>query len=345
MFKNLRKNKGITLIALIITIIVLLILAGVTISVIVGNESSMEKAKLAKEENEKGNEFDLIKLAVTDAMSKGDDGSIKLTNLNSSLSGLVIENATGNSPWTVTGNTGNKYRIKNNGEVKLKTSNVLDTIQIGDTINYSTTFNNALLENWRAFYIDDDYIYIISNEYLPYSAVQNIDGVVQGNSSTSGNYAVKGSSRDDLINAMTKKSNWSGLLIGILNGNSIDYSTSSDTNIKAMGGPTLDVYVNSWNKQYPNSKIFIATNENGYYVGSSENPTTFNVGEPNSDSLYCPYTNSFASCNGYWLASPSAKNTSNLMSIGHSGSVSYYGYTGTDRAFRPIICLPSSAFE
>ena len=42
--KNLRKSKGITLIALVITIIVLLILAGVTINAIVGNESAMEKA-------------------------------------------------------------------------------------------------------------------------------------------------------------------------------------------------------------------------------------------------------------------------------------------------------------
>ena len=36
-----KRNKGITLIALVITIIVLLILAGVTINAIVGNNSSM----------------------------------------------------------------------------------------------------------------------------------------------------------------------------------------------------------------------------------------------------------------------------------------------------------------
>ena len=59
--KNLRKSKGITLIALVITIIVLLILAGVTINAIVGNESAMEKAKEARTENEKGNELDTIK--------------------------------------------------------------------------------------------------------------------------------------------------------------------------------------------------------------------------------------------------------------------------------------------
>ena len=52
MISNIRKSKGITLIALVITIIVLLILAGVTINAIIGNESVMEKAKKAKEEHE-----------------------------------------------------------------------------------------------------------------------------------------------------------------------------------------------------------------------------------------------------------------------------------------------------
>ena len=52
MFK--KGNKGITLIALIITIIVLLILAGVTIAQITGQDSAPQKAAEAKLENEKG---------------------------------------------------------------------------------------------------------------------------------------------------------------------------------------------------------------------------------------------------------------------------------------------------
>ena len=44
---NLKKEKGITLIALVITIIVLLILAGVAISMITGDSSIMNKAQEA----------------------------------------------------------------------------------------------------------------------------------------------------------------------------------------------------------------------------------------------------------------------------------------------------------
>ena len=63
-FKNLRgkqsdcKNAGITLIALIITIIVLLILAGVTINMVLGENGLFNKAKtsVGKYENEQSNE-------------------------------------------------------------------------------------------------------------------------------------------------------------------------------------------------------------------------------------------------------------------------------------------------
>ena len=43
------KNKGITLIALVITIIVLLILAGVSLSMISGENGILSKAQQAKE--------------------------------------------------------------------------------------------------------------------------------------------------------------------------------------------------------------------------------------------------------------------------------------------------------
>ena len=47
-------NKGITLIALIITIIVLIILAGVTINMVVGDNGIINKAKEAKESSKRG---------------------------------------------------------------------------------------------------------------------------------------------------------------------------------------------------------------------------------------------------------------------------------------------------
>ena len=66
--KNELKNiRGITLIALVITIIVLLILAGVTIATLTGDNGILTRANQAKEETEKARDKELIQLAVSEA--------------------------------------------------------------------------------------------------------------------------------------------------------------------------------------------------------------------------------------------------------------------------------------
>lgn len=50
MLDTYKNNKGITLIVLVITIIVLLILAGVSIAMLSGDNGILTQAKLAKEE-------------------------------------------------------------------------------------------------------------------------------------------------------------------------------------------------------------------------------------------------------------------------------------------------------
>ena len=61
--KKLKNNTGITLIALVVTVIILLILSGVTISAITGENGILKKAKLAKEISETSNEKESIELA------------------------------------------------------------------------------------------------------------------------------------------------------------------------------------------------------------------------------------------------------------------------------------------
>ena len=60
------KNKGITLIALVITIIVLLILAGVTIATLTGDNGILTKATQAKEETEEASDIEQIGLLVNE---------------------------------------------------------------------------------------------------------------------------------------------------------------------------------------------------------------------------------------------------------------------------------------
>ena len=65
-----KTNKGITLIALVITIIVLLILAAVSIATLTGENGIITKASKAKEENKQGEAKEQINLAVMSSFDK-----------------------------------------------------------------------------------------------------------------------------------------------------------------------------------------------------------------------------------------------------------------------------------
>lgn len=69
LIKIKKTNRGITLISLIITIIILLILSGITITTLIGDNGILTKTKLAKEQTEIGREKEIVQLAVTAVMS------------------------------------------------------------------------------------------------------------------------------------------------------------------------------------------------------------------------------------------------------------------------------------
>ena len=61
-----KENKGVTLIALAVTIIIMLILAGVTISALTGNSGIMTNAKKAKEDQERAQTTEALQLMFMD---------------------------------------------------------------------------------------------------------------------------------------------------------------------------------------------------------------------------------------------------------------------------------------
>ena len=80
---TLKTTRGITLIALVITIIVLLILAGVTIATLTGENGILTRASEASEQTKKANIEEQVKLAVTASIGK--DGRIDISKLNEEL--------------------------------------------------------------------------------------------------------------------------------------------------------------------------------------------------------------------------------------------------------------------
>ena len=127
-----------------------------------------------------------------------------------------------------------------------------------------------------------------------------------------------------------------------VNGTAINYSSVADTNIKAMGGPTIQLFANSWNIQHSNKMLYYALAENGgYYVGLEENPTTTEAALNINDALYFPSMST-----DYWFASGAAQ-YGGLIKVWWYKIDKYNWNNQRDcrGALRPVICLPSSLFE
>ena len=128
--KEIQTNNGITLIALVITIIVLLILAEVTIATLMGDNGILTKATEARDKTKVAEEEEKVKLAVSGALAKENGKGISQYNLEEELgkyfnSGdFYVEpgiNETGEEGYivTITENNpeGNKYFVSKDGIV------------------------------------------------------------------------------------------------------------------------------------------------------------------------------------------------------------------------------------
>ncbi len=115
------KEKGITLIALVITIIVLLILAGVTIAALSGQNGILSNATKSKEANEKGNELDLVKLATSASLIDSQGQPITLSDLQNNLN-KQNSNATasqdGEGFIVKFNDSGREYKVDQYGKVE-----------------------------------------------------------------------------------------------------------------------------------------------------------------------------------------------------------------------------------
>ena len=120
--KNMR-NKGITLIALVITIIVLLILAGVSIATLTGENGILTRAQDAKTETEEAEEKEAIQLAYTGAIAeKRGTGDITASDLNrefgtNGTNATAVDNGDGTITVTFDPPSNRVYTIDSNGNI------------------------------------------------------------------------------------------------------------------------------------------------------------------------------------------------------------------------------------
>ena len=221
--------------------------------------------------------------------------------------------------------------------------------------------------DWRIFYSDGTHIFLITGDYINTAETNRINSAT--GMTTSGYRAYwnsvpsfqtvdsevltrfkateyelqSGNNNSKCVSTLLNSNNWSS------------YKDSGNKAEKAIGSPTVEMWMDSWNTRYPNSsdKIYRKASTNnsysGYYVGTSSNPTSYNFSnrgkEGYKNKLYYPYTSTYNGANGYWLASPSAGNgDANVLYVYCNGYVSngrYDNTYGSNMGVRPVVSLNS----
>ena len=116
--QNHKNKQGITMIALIITIIVLLILSGITISMISGNNSIINNSVKAKDETEIANEKEEIKREIVHSTNKY--GTLIADELKNNINNNIADATASGDDFPILvefEKTKHKYTINSEGEL------------------------------------------------------------------------------------------------------------------------------------------------------------------------------------------------------------------------------------
>ena len=249
-------------------------------------------------------------------------------------------------------------------------------------INY-TSQNGQ--NDWRIFYSDwkeksieqntnnptDTHIFLITGDFINTAETNRINTTATG--MTTYNYNAYWSSAPafQIVNDTTltrfkakeynvndhKDNPNSQCVSTLLNDNNwSSYKDSVNKAEKAIGSPTVEMWMDSWNARYPKSsdqiyrKASTDTSYPGYYVGTSQNPSTYYIDssvmsakDGYRNKLYYPHTslsNNFRT-EGYWLASTSASNKDLVLYVYVNGAVGNFGYNINELGVRPVVCLNS----
>ena len=363
-----KEAKGITLIALVITIIVLLILAGVTIATLTGDNGILNQAGKAKDKTTEAESIERVQVEV--AGSYGLDGTIDKDQLNKNLgniAGLKIgesnfggENIVKELPVTVTLN-GYDIGIDANGGVE-KIPEIIAKIRANPQAYYGKKVTNYKASDsdtntYRIFYVDKD------NDFKDGYNTIYLKADYTGGGSCSTSYDAS----QTLIKRMnplwaTKGNTVAAKTTTISNQNEqaaawlcdpskwTAYCDTDKANY-AIGGPSVEMYVKSYNQTHGDNALgcqYQTHDAPGY--GYKVKGTIQNSGwYTNSNTLdySMTYKSMYCGQNGentgtWWLASPSANGSGGVCFVyGHYAGLSSDGYSN-DFGVSPLVSLKYS---
>ena len=362
--KKTNKQKGITLVALVITIIILLILAGISIASLT-QTGLFGKAQQAQKETENAKEEENAILEnylaqineITGEKSDGpkvkiDGTEVTLTKENfGNYLGKQVTNYTGQSSVTIGGTTtytvSPTYRLyyvdfdekygDEAGTVYLKAECTTNNTALGLDTSSADDSNIKIKQLNPHLYKNDE-----GTEITPPDASKN---------------------NMKAVTWLTNTTNWASLA-------DTTHSSMSSKIKYIVGSPSLEMMMDSYNAHYgltgeslctdslsetsDRVKLFYkyTSGESGYKVGPSNNSSASN-GYYTYTSNYSVKTDSSSSSsidtmyypgsgNYYWLASPSANNSISVMNVNcNSGGHVYNANYTSCYALCPLVSLKS----
>ena len=317
----IKTSNGITLIALVITIIILLILAGVTIATLTGDNGILTQAGKAKDKTTEAESIERVQVEV--AGSYGLDGKINIDQLNKNLKNIngIQGVPVSNLPATVTLN-GYDIVINANGGVK-KIPEIIAKIRANPQAYYGKKVTNYKASDsdtntYKIFYVDKDNYF--KDGYNTIYLKADFSGSVDCSTSYD--------ARQTLIKKMnplwgekrgTSESSWKSnekAAAWLCDPSVWTASCDTDKANYAIGGPSVEMYVKSYNQTHGDDALGCQyqTNDAPGYIYKVNNTIQNGGWYTNDDtldysmtykSMYCGQNGNKTKTGYWWLASPS----------------------------------------
>ena len=350
------RQSGITLVALVVTIVVLLILAGVSISLVLGQNGLIANAKEAREKtkNATDEESKLINGTIPDYIAEQVNGT------TSGGGNTPTEPEAPSGSVTISGTTITSANLGQYLGKKVQYTPATPSTSYGTSTTYRlfyVDFANDFGDGAGTIYLkaDNDGKNITLSSYISYQSTDSYAVMKKINPSWIQPETLQ--TNDKCVSWLADSNVWDGWK---------DTSLTSKTNY-VVGSPSLEMYVKSYNAYLdanPDLEKNGGTNKaeklaceyvtsgysaKGYRIGflNTDKGSWANTGyyqDENSlikpttaaDKMYNPGSSTY-----YWLASPSASNSNYLMCV--NGNYSLVGLSSCNGggAVCPLVSLKS----
>ena len=240
-----------------------------------------------------------------------------------------IFHSDGTNIYLITGNYVKITKKDENENTIIDTSKLNESTKMG-RINAKSNYRVVWGENYLpSFDSDSDNISdIIFEKFKVNKTIYNIN-----------NY--KNYKNTKCVSALLNSNNWNSYI-----------DNSKGLSQYAIGGPTVELWMDSWNARYTDSKDQLYcnnSNSTGYFVGSNSKPTGYSTNSNNKQGdggeLYFAnkLTDGDDTVNYYWLSSTCAAGSYTILYATYDGQLSCYRF---DRDYygglRPVVCLTSN---